>query len=212
MQQAKTLLLSLLFFIGFSILGIAVGFGIGSIGVALNNEGLFTSWKQLDGSQKIEHIVDISFQRIWAQTSDDKLYSLKFYCNRDPDCNRWIEARDIPENTNFAYELPVKKSDLCRIPSFQFFREVPGNPIECAQIEFYGMENQTNASFALLDDGKIWSWKFTSSMIVDLLVPLRFSLGGLILGITFFIIFMIQLKKKAEFQVIVGSPSKKEIS
>jgi|SRR5688572_4034080 len=207
MQQAKTLFLSLLFFIGFSILGIAVGFGIGNIGVALNNEGLFTSWKQLDSSQKFEQIVDISFQTIWAQTSDEKLYSWKFYCNRNSDCNRWIEAKDIPENTNFAYEQPVKKSDACRIPSFQFFREVPGNPIECAQIEFYGMENQTNASFVLLDDGKIWSWQFTSSMIVDLLVLVRFSLSGLILGITFFIIFMIRRKKKHEFQAIEESVS-----
>lgn len=103
MQNAKTLFLSLLLFIGFSILGIAVGFGIGSIGVALKNEGLFTSWKQLDGSQKIEHIVNISSQTIWAQTSDNKLYSWKFYCDHTPDCNQWIEAKDISENTNFDY-------------------------------------------------------------------------------------------------------------
>ena len=69
------------------------------------------------------------------------------------------------------------------------------------------MENQTNASFALLDNGKIWSWQFTSSMILDLIVPIRFALGGLILGITFFIIFTIQRKKKDKFQASEGSAS-----
>lgn len=58
------------------------------------------------------------------------------------------------------------------------------------------MENKTNATFALLDNGKIWLWQFSSSMIVDLIVPLRFSLGGLILGITFFIIFMVRRKER----------------
>lgn len=118
MQKAKILFLSLLFLIGFSIPGSVFGFGIGNIGVALNNEGLFTSWEPLDSSQKMEHIVDISFQTIWAQTSDGKLYSSKFYCDQTPDCNRWIEAKDISENTNFAYEQPVKKNDSCIIPSF----------------------------------------------------------------------------------------------
>ena len=125
----KNLFLLLFSFIGFSILGMAIGFGIGSVGIVLNNEGLFTSWQQLDSSQKMEHIVDISFQKIWAQTSDNKLYSLKFYCDHTPDCNRWIEAKNISENTNFAYEQPVRKNDSCSIPSFQFFTKVPGNPI-----------------------------------------------------------------------------------
>ncbi len=205
MQQLKNFFSSLLFFIGFSVLGIVVGFGVGYIVTVLNNEGLFASWKQLDSSKKFENIVDISFQTIWAQTSDEKLYSLDFYCDSDPNCNQWIEAKDMPEDTNYAYEQPVKKSDTCKIPSFQFFRELSGNPIECAQIEFYGMESQTNASFALLDDGKIWSWEYTSSRIVDIVVPIFFSLGGLTLGIIAFIVFVIRRRMKIRSQAIAES-------
>jgi hypothetical protein len=205
MQQVKNFFLSLLFFIVFSVIGIVFGFGVGYFVTNLNNEGLFTSWKQLDGSQRFKNLVDVSFQKIWAQTSDEKLYAWEFYCDHGPHCNQWIEVKDLPDDTNNAFEQPVIKSDLCKITTFQFFREVPGHSIECAQIEFYGMENKTNASFALLDDGTVWLWIFTGSMIVNLIVPAIFSFAGFVIGIMLFSFFMLRRRNNKTQSVETGN-------
>jgi hypothetical protein len=192
----KNFFLSFLFFIVFSVLGIAVGFGIGHLVTALNNEGLFTSWKQLDSSPKFKQIEDVSSEMVWAKAEDGKLYSWKFYCSRDPSCQQWVEVKELSNDTNYAYGQLIKKSDSCQNQSFRFYTKPPGNTIDCLQVEFAGIETGTSVHFALLDDGTMWAWQFTGTMIVDIFLTIWFSIGGLILGIIIFIVFMIRQARK----------------
>lgn len=127
MRQVKRFSLLLLLFIVFSVLGSAVGFGVGCIVVTLNNEGLFATWKQLDGSLKFEQIVDVTSQTIWAQTSDGKIYSRGSSCYHEAQCNTWAETKEVPNLVYDGPEQPMIKSDSCQITRFRFLRKPPGN-------------------------------------------------------------------------------------
>ena len=196
MQQTKSFLLSLLFFIVFSILGIAVGFGIGQIVITFNNEGLFTSWKRLDGSLKFEQIADATSQMVWAKAANEKLYSQDSNCYRNANsCNQWAETSEIPNDIHNVPEQPMIKNGSCPIHNFRFFRKPPGNLVECAQTQFLGFDSGTVVYYALLRDGTIWTWRFSGSTIVDIFLTVLFSLVGLVLSIIIFVVFMIRRRR-----------------
>lgn len=202
MERVKSILLTLLFFIVFSVLGIAVGFGVGHVVVILDNEGLFSSWKLLDGSLKFEQIIDATSQTVWAKTNDGKLYSWKFNCLN---CNRWIETQDVPTDLYDSGERSMIKDITCETDSYKFFRQPPGHLVECARGWFAGPEFGTVVYYALLEDGKIWTWQHTSSMVFDIIVPISFSFGGLILGIIAFMVFVIRRRMKNRTEAITES-------
>jgi hypothetical protein len=53
--------------------------------------------------------------------------------------------------------------------------------------------------YALLDDCKIWAWRFSYSMLNDFIYTILCTCPGLILGVAVFITFMrYQGKNKAE--------------
>lgn len=212
MQQVKNFLLSLLFFIGISVLGIAVGFGVGYVVVVLNNEGLFTSWKQLDGDFRFETISDVTSQIVWANTSDGKLYLWDSNCYNDTNsCDQWVETEKIPEDLHNDGERPMVKGGSCEVRGFVFFRQ-PSGMVECAQGWFAGPEFGSVVYYALLDDGTIWTWHFSGSMIFDIVIPIFFAFGGLIVGIISFIFFIIRRSKKNINQSTEEVTSQREIS
>ena len=176
MQQAKSFFLSLLLFIVFSVLGIAVGFSAGYSIVVLDNEGLFSSWKLLNGSLKFEQIIDATSQTVWAQTKDGKFYSWNFNCLN---CNQWVETQEVPTDLYDFGERSMIKDVTCETRGHKFFRKPPGNIVECARGWFAGPEFGTVAYYALLEDGEIWTWQHSSSMIFDIVVPIFFLLVGL---------------------------------
>ena len=205
MQTVKNLFLSLLFFIVFSVLGNAVGFGIGYIVTILNNEGLFISWKQLDSHLEFEKIADVTSQTVWARASDGKLYSWDSNCDRETKCNRWVETKGIPNIIYGGPEQPMIKNDSCQIRKFRFIGKLPGNLLECAQGSFLGFDSETTVYYALLDDGTIWTWRFSRSMIVDIFLTILFSFGGLVLGILVFFVFMIRRSGENKTKAIIKS-------
>jgi hypothetical protein len=202
MQKVKSFFLFTLVFFIFAILGIAVGFGTGYVVNILHNDGLFSSWKLLDGSLKFKQIVDVTSQTIWARTAEEKLYSWDTNCYREPKCNTWVETKDVPDDIHYGGEIPISKDRACQLLDFKFLRQPPGNVVECVRAGYSGPESGVIVYYALLSDGKILAWKFSGSVIDEIFLPVFFSFAGLILGITAFIVSMIRRRGKNKIQAI----------
>ncbi|GEM_PF-6400697 len=202
MQKIKKILLSVFSFTIFSSLGIITGLGIGKVVLQLENEGLFSSWKLLDSSQEFETILEATTQTIWAQSIDGYLYTWNSNCYLEISCDQWTEAKEIPQDIHDFWETPMEKSDSCPNRDYKYLGAPPGNLIECARSWLAGPEFGEIVYYALLDNGEIWTWHHSSSMIFNMIiVPLICGPFGLFIGIGAFIIFMVQRKKSNKAMV-----------
>jgi len=187
MQKIKSFFLSLLFFIIFSILGIAVALGVGYLILILNEGGAFNSWKELNSPFVIKKIVDANSSTVWVENNDGKLFYYKdikqVYCDSS-DCNQWIETEGVTNDINSTGEQPVVKDNSCQFDNLKFLRKPHGNIVECARGWFAGPEFGTVAYYALLDDGTIWKWEHHGDNILYIFTFLCLILVGFILGIS----------------------------
>lgn len=204
-QKGKNSFVSLLLFMVFSGLGLAIGYGVGNLRYYLGSEGFFSSWTLLDGPQHFEKINDATRIQVWAQTSDGKLYYFPTNCAVQADCNKWIETPQVPDNIHtdvFPPEEPVERGVPCPSSGYKYLKNPPGNLVDCARVIAPGMDIMpgTLVYYALLDDGKIWMWSISGSMYDRLLYVVLCSCPGLLLGITTFIIYAILRKKKIKLR------------
>jgi hypothetical protein len=194
MQKMKSFCLYLLYFLGFSILGISIGFGIGVGLKILYDEGLFTSWKQLDGSLRYTELVKVTYDDIWAKTLDGKVYSWSFNCYREEPCNVWIETNETLENAQNFGQLSKIGNAPCQILDFKLYRKPPRNAVQCGESMIFGVESSLFSYYVLLENGTIWASHFHPSNIFGL-VMILFLPVGFILGVRVFIIFVNRRRK-----------------
>jgi hypothetical protein len=195
MKRIKSFFSYLLYFIGFSILGISIGFGVGYGLKTLYSEGLFTSWQQLDGSLRFIKLVEVTYDEIWAKTVDGKLYSWSFNCYREEPCNVWLETNEVLGNIhNFGEQSEIKNTS-CQILDFKLYRKHPGNVVQCAENSIFGVESSMFSYYVLLENGTIWASHFHPSNIIGL-VMISFSFIGFILGVRAFIVFVNRRREK----------------
>jgi hypothetical protein len=194
MQKLKSFFLSLLFLIIFCAGGMVIGVGSGRVISYLSNEGFFTQWQLLDGSQKFEFGEDATSLSVWARGIDGKLYWWNFNCQTDTSCMKWVDANEIPEDIHAGLKQEMQKSGDCQSmhPSPQ---KLPGKVIECAN-GHSAFESSATTYYALLDDGTIWAWRHTSSMLADISISFIFAILGFVAGIITFIVFTINRATK----------------
>jgi hypothetical protein len=204
LQNLKSFLLSFLLFIGFSVAGIAIGYFFGATYADLKGEGKFSHWRELGGNLKFEQIVDATSQIIWARTADGTLYSLDTNCARGTTCYEWIEAKEVPADIHQYGGQSMERGSSCTSPQLKYFSNPPGNPVECVRAVTYGMDIMpgTTVYYALLEDGKIWAWTYSYSMMDGLIYSVLCTCPGLILGIVAFISFMALRKRKTSKTVV----------
>jgi hypothetical protein len=188
MRAFANFLLTVLAFLVFCVLGIALGAALGYGLSILRSEGLFTPWRQLEAPVKFTAIRAISLPTLWAEGTDGRFYSFDYYCFQTPDCQQWIKAKNPPLENQPADERLVRKSDSCDAPRYRFMRKPPGRPVDCASVDILGIETLTVDYFALLEDGSIWRWEMIGSQIDEIWSTLFCWILGLILGITSFMI------------------------
>ncbi|MFZ5858584.1 MAG: hypothetical protein ACOYZ6_17285 [Chloroflexota bacterium] len=178
----------------FCIIGIAAGIGGGYVVAYLSNEGFFTQWQLLDSSQKFEFVEDATSLSVWARGIDGKLYGWNFNCRTDASCMKWVDVNEIPEDIHTGLEKEMQKSGDCQSmhPSP---RRLPGKVVECAN-GHSAFESSATTYYALLDDGTIWAWRHTSSMLADISISFIFAILGFVAGIIAFIVFTINRAMK----------------
>ena len=195
--------------IGYSVIGAGIGLIVGIGIVRLEQSGVFISWKLLDGPVKFSQIVHANTNVVWAQSVDDKLYSWGMNCYSQPECNEWVEVVSVSDNVDYMLEHGlIKIGDSCQLGASNSPKKQPGNVVECALVQLGMYESSWTVYYALLDDGSIWSWKYTSNLYAFIFTPLISFLVGTLLGaITGIIIVSIRHKKKNQSQL---SPSTSE--
>lgn len=191
-QKLKSFLVSFLLLIVFSMVGIAIGYFAGATYADFKGEGKFSHWEELGGTLKFEQIVDATSQIIWAKTADGTLYSLATNCARGTNCYEWIEAKEVPADIHGYGGQSMERGSSCPPSQLKYFSNPPGNLVECVRAITYGMDIMpgTTVYYALLEDGKIWAWTYSYSMMDDLIYSVLCTCPGLILGIVAFIFFM----------------------
>ncbi|MFN8425811.1 MAG: hypothetical protein U0X93_05155 [Anaerolineales bacterium] len=200
-RKNNAFLNSCLIFVIFIISGAVLGFLAGSIAADISNTSALSSWELLDSPQKFETIVDVTSQTIWAQSEDGKLYSWNFICYGDIQCMQWVETSDVPNDIHDFGENPMEKSTSCKTTSSNPVKQPPGKLVECARGWYAGPEYGQVTYYALLEDGKIWALQTSSSLIVDTVLPIVYSFGGLVLSIIGFFIFIIWRKIKSKQEI-----------
>jgi hypothetical protein len=175
----------------YCLLGVLIGFAVGYGISVLNNDGFFTSWHRLTSGVRFKEITDISSEALWAQATDGTLYSWEFDCFQTPDCNVWTKSKSLPAESPAAGRL-VRKSDSCLFPEFRLMRKPPSNHLACEQVQILGPEFGDTYYFVLLEDGSIWLWDFSSSLIVDIHLQLLCPSVGLVIAIIVFVLVMIR--------------------
>jgi hypothetical protein len=200
--KAKSFLVSLLIFVVFPGFGLAIGINIGKNMAYSMREGYGASWKILNSSIKFKKIVEATSKSVWAQASDGKLYYYPFRCYEDSECNQWIETQVVPDDIHFG-ESPVVKGISCPYADkFKYLKSPPGNMIECVQSFSYGMDIVPGwiVYYALIDDGNIWAWSYSDSMLDSLLYNGLGSCSGLLLGIVASNIFILLRKRRRQIK------------
>ncbi len=197
-QNAKKILTSLLFLALFTGSGIGVGLGVGYAVTVFQHEGLFSSWRHMDSLLNFIEIVDVTTSEIWAKSDNGKLYLWESNCYRDIPCNRWIYPDILPGDEPESWGRPMLKADSCENLDFKFRfqRNPPEEVIECARGWVAGPEFGVLVYYALLENGDIWEWKYSNSMIGDFYIGFCSTSAGLILGIVVGFVIMGRRKKK----------------
>ncbi|HXD10923.1 MAG TPA: hypothetical protein VN653_12740 [Anaerolineales bacterium] len=202
MQKTNSLAQSILTFILFSVSGIGLGYLTGLLAASIANDSSFSSWISLESSTKFKSIVDVTSKTIWAQSEDGKLYAWNFICYGNIPCKQWAETLEVPSDAHDFGERPMEKSTSCQTGSVDTIKQPPGNLIECARGRYSGPEYGESVYYALLEDGSLWALNTSSSLIVFYVLPIYFSIGGLVLSI---IVFMIQRQRNNKLQVAMDS-------
>ena len=190
MQKLKNMLLSIFLFFVFCILGIIIGVGVGYGILILDTNGMFSSWEPLDGNQQFEKIVSADNQTVWARVVDGKVYSWNTNCYQE-NCNQWIEAEDIPDSMD-----SLEIGDSCKMDEYFLAREPRSNIIECARVDIQFVDVWGTTYYALLDNGKILMWKYSSNSIEVEVMPFISSPFGLAAGVLAFLFFTIRRSMK----------------
>lgn len=192
MEKQSNFPVSLLLFIVFTVLGTAAGYYIGKSQAELMREGKFSSWNKLDGSLRFEEIVDATSQMVWAKTADGTLYLLDANCAREPDCNKWIQTKEIPADIHEYGGQSMERGSSCPPSNLKYFSTPPGNLIECVCAISFGMDIMPGKTvyYALMDDGEIWTWKLSYSTMDDIVYTILCTCPGFIFGIVAFASFM----------------------
>lgn len=210
MDKLKEFFISLLLFIGFSAIGTVIGYNIGKTQAELNSEGKFSYWKEFNGSLKFEQIAEATSQIVWAKTADGTLYSWNTNCNLEANCNQWIQTIEIPVDIHQYNEPPIEKGSSCPSSNLKYFTNPPGKLAECVRAISYGMDIMPGkiVYYALSNDGKIWAWKFSYSMIDDFIYIILYTCPGFTLGVVAFIVLIIYRKRRKTNQNTAGSSTK----
>lgn len=191
MQKYGNFLVSLLIFLGFSAIGIAIGYSIGTKQADRHREGASAYWTAILASVRFEKIIDATSDALWAQSIDGKLYSYMHRCGSQPECEKWIEIKEMPADIHQYYNKP-QISPSCPPPNLKYFTEPPRNVIECARVKGTGMDvfvPATTTYFALLDTGSIWIWEFNYSPIDDVATIFLYTALGFIVAVIMFVYF-----------------------
>ena len=196
--KLKEFIILFLFLIGFSTGGMTIGYFVGATFADLKEEGKFSTWEELEGNLKFEQIVDATTQIIWARTADGAMYSLDTNCAHGANCYEWIQTKEVPADIHEYGGQSIERGSTCPSSNLKYFTEPPGNLVECVRAITYGMDIAPGITvyYALSDSGKIWTWKYSYSMMDDLIYAVLCTCPGLILGIVAFIIFMVFRKKR----------------
>ncbi|MBL8063891.1 MAG: hypothetical protein JNK32_12760 [Anaerolineales bacterium] len=191
----------LLFAIGGGVLGVIAG----NIILKFESKGAFTSWQLLESSVKFAEIVDADTNTVWAQSEDEKLYYRKLSCVWET-CDTWEEVDTVSDEADTRNEVVVF-GNTCSFAEGNAAQgnikpqKQPDNVVECVLAYGAMYESAWTAYYALLDDGTIWSWKYTSDMFKFIFIPLYSVLVGLlsgaIMGIVVFIVRKARLKKNS---------------
>jgi hypothetical protein len=172
-----------LFAIAGFILGIVAGIGF----LHYQNTGAFTKWQLLESPVKFTHIVNGNTGTVWAQSADGTLYVRNLNCTWEK-CDFWTETDAVPEDALSPNE-GVSIRNICNFESGDVIegsvkpKKQPGNVVECVLARGAMYETSWIVYYALLDDGTIWNWKYTSDMYALLYTILISVFVGVVLGI-----------------------------
>ncbi|HSG45628.1 MAG TPA: hypothetical protein VLA72_20995 [Anaerolineales bacterium] len=140
MEKLKSFFISLLLFIGFSAIGITVGYFIGTAYADLKGEGKFSNWRKLDDDLKFVEIVDATSQTVWAKTFDGAIFSWDTNCAREPNCNQWVQANEVPGDVQKYGGQSMERGSVCPPTNLKYYSDPPGNTVECVLAITYGMD------------------------------------------------------------------------
>jgi hypothetical protein len=170
-------------------IGLFVGIGI----VYFQGKGAFTSWQLISSPVKFTQIVDANTTTVWAQSMDDKLYSWSLHCPSQSECNKWIEIKAIP---NGIHDFDsIKNGDTCDLGGGYVPKKQLGHVTECYLARMGMYESSWTVYYALLEDGTIWYWSYTSNGFAFIFIPLFSILLGIFTGVIVGVIIFIMKKK-----------------
>jgi hypothetical protein len=171
----------------FIMLGVAIGILFAYGFVAFDDSGAFGegSWRQLKSSQKFEHISNATTLTVWATDEENKLYQQR-YCLGSPNCNQWIETKEVIVDPLEEGQLDTINKYTCTPRGFKYPPGPYGKVLECAlTTKYWSVETRNIVYYALLDDGTIWVWSSSGPRYVGLgmFIMLASPIIGLVLGL-----------------------------
>lgn len=187
MQKIKDMYSNLLTMIGFIIFGVAVCILLGYGFVFFDEAGAFGrgSWKQLKSSEKFEHISNATTLTVWATDEKNNLYQQR-YCLDAPNCNQWIETKEVIVDPLEEGQLDTINKYTCTPYGFKYPLDPRGKVLECAlATKYWSVETRNFVYYALLEDGTIWVWRSSGPWYVGLgmFITLTSPFIGLALGL-----------------------------
>ena len=204
---------SVLTFILFSALGIAMGMLALAAWIRLESTGIFVRWQPLDSSLKFQHLPYANQNDVVAQAEDRNYYlydSGTCDITTDRICGEWVgwppdrqfnSFRDTIVESGCTSAFGDDTNDL----SYSMYakpRYTPQNesaPRECViSLEYYPTGGATLTYYALLENGKIWKWMHKSAAMQYLGHAVLFVLAGLVIGIILWFRFEILESNRAE--------------
>lgn len=188
-----------LFAIAGSFVGLVAGIGI----LYFQGTGAFTSWQLLDSPVKFTQIVNANTNTVWAQSVDEKLYSRILECPLEK-CDTWVETKAVPDDAHSAPNEGIKKGGTCDLGESYTPKKQPGHITECYLVQMGMYETSWTVYYALLDDGTIWYWKYTSDAFEIISIPLISILTGIILGVIAGIVGFIVRKKNKRMSTSIS--------
>lgn len=165
-------------------LGLIAGIGF----VYFQETGSFTSWQLLESPAKFTKIVDANTYTVWAQSIDSRLY---FWSH-----NKWVEIESMPDERHDIEA--VTKGDICDLGGNYVPKKQPGRITECYLVGMGMYESSWTVYYALLEDGTIWCWSYTSNGFDFIYMPLLFISIGIFAGVIVGVIVFIRKKRSEE--------------
>lgn len=205
MQRIKGIYPNLLIMIVFIFLGVAIGILFAYGFVAFDESGAFGrgSWKQLQSSQKFKHISSATTLTVWATDEENKLYQQR-YCLGSPNCNQWIETKEVIIDPLEEGQLDAINKYTCTPRGFKYPPDPHGEVLECAlATKYWSVETKNIIYYALLDDGTIWVWSSSGPWYIGLgmFIMLAAPIIGLILGLLMYRSFLKYQKNRIRVNV-----------